>query len=167
MDITIDEAIKRLCAGDVIGVPTDTVYGLSSLVEYGEKIYDVKKRESSKKLVTMISNQESLDVTDDILLEKMNEVWPGAVTLIFNHNNEMTSYRIPNEPNLLKLLDKLGKPIFTTSANISGQEPCLTREQFHQTFPNIGLLNEDVISSKSTIPSEIYIYDNNLFERIR
>lgn len=167
MDITIDEAIKLLENGEVIGVPTDTVYGLSSGIEFGHKIYEVKKRESSKKLVTMISDKEDLSVTDPVLSDKMDQVWPGPVTLIFDYNQEMKSYRIPDEPNLLKLLDKLGKPIYTTSANISGHEPCLTREQFKATFPNIGLLNEDISSVKSTVPSEIYIYKNNKFERIR
>lgn len=167
MDLTIDEAIKQLNDGNVIGVPTDTVYGLSTLVDFGEKIYEVKNRDDSKKLITMIANTEDLDVNDAVLLSKMDDVWPGAVTLIFKQDGEMRSFRIPNEPNLLHLLKKLQKPIYTTSANISGQEPCKTREEFKRIFPNIGLLKEDVKSVKSEIPSEIYIYENKHFERIR
>lgn len=165
--MTIDEAISKLEAGLVIGVPTDTIYGLSSLVDYGDEIYEVKKRDKSKKLIRMISSIDSLNIQDQVLLDKMNEVWPGKVTLIFEYEGEMTSFRIPDEPNLLALLDKLGKPIYTTSANISGQEPVASRDEFFETFPNLGLLDEDMECEKSSVPSEIYIYKNTKFERIR
>lgn len=167
MDITLEEAIKRLLNGEVIGVPTDTVYGLSSLRQYGHKIFEVKQRDHSKKLITMINSIDELEISDNTLRSKMQEVWPGKVTLIYEVDGELTSYRIPNEPNLLKLLGELGKPIFTTSANISGFDPCLTREKFKQTFPTIGLLEEKEKSEKSSVPSKIYIYDGNGFERIR
>lgn len=167
MNINTDEAIKSLEAGLVIGVPTDTVYGLSSLKQFGSKIYEVKNRDKAKKLVTMLSDVNQIDVTNQILLQKMEEVWPGPVTLIFDYQGEMTSFRIPDEPNLLALLEKLGKPIYTTSANISGKDPCLTRDEFNSEFPNIGLLNEEYDSQKSTVPSEIYVFKNDKFERIR
>ncbi len=165
--MTIEEAIIRLEAGEVIGVPTDTIYGLSSLIPYGEKIYEIKQRDKSKKLITMISSSDDLNITDQVLLKKMNEVWPGAVTLIFEYEGEMTSFRIPNEPNLLALLEKLGKPIYTTSANISGEDPVSSRDEFYSTFPKLGLVDEDMKCVKSSIPSEIYIYKNAKFERIR
>lgn len=167
MDLNLEQAIAELKAGHVIGVPTDTVYGLSSLIDYGQEIYRVKNRDRSKKLVTMVSDEQILNVTDPILIDKMKSSWPGAVTLIFDYEGEMRSFRIPDEPNLLALLKQLDQPIYTTSANISGYEPCLTREEFKQTFPNVGLLNEDIESVKSTIPSEIYIYNKEKFERIR
>lgn len=167
MDITLEEAINRLLNGEVIGVPTDTVYGLSSLQEYGHKIFEVKHRDQEKKLITMISSIADLEISDETLLAKMKEVWPGKVTLIFDVDGELTSYRIPDEPNLLKLLSEIGKPIFTTSANISGFKPCLTREEFKQIFPTIGLLEEKEKSQKSSVPSKIFIYDGNRFERIR
>ncbi len=167
MDISINQAAELLKSGEVIGVPTDTIYGVSSLTDFGDKIYEVKKRDRSKKLVTMISDVSQINVTDKVLLDKMNEVWPGAVTLIFDYEGEMTSFRIPAEPNLLKLIDKVGKPIFTTSANISGEEPCLSRQQFKLVFPEMGLLEEQIVAPKSSVPSEIYIYTNGEFERIR
>lgn len=167
MDLTIEQAIACLTAGEVIGVPTDTVYGLSSLIPYGSKIYELKHRDHAKKLVTMIADSTEIIVEDKVLKQKMDESWPGAVTLIFNYDNEMRSFRVPDEPNLLMLLKQLKQPIYTTSANISGNEPCLTREQFKAEFPTVGLLNEDIFSDKSTIPSEIYIYKDEKFERIR
>ncbi len=167
MDIDIEQAIEMLLAGEVIGVPTDTVYGLSSLKMHGEKIFEVKMRDKTKKLVTMVSDGNLIKVEDEILKSKIKEVWPGAVTLIFEYNGEMTSFRVPNEPNLLALLQKLKQAIYTTSANISGEPPCLTRAQFKAQFPDIGLLKEPIRCEKSNVPSQIYIYQNNQFERIR
>lgn len=165
--MTIEQAIVKLESGEVIGVPTDTVYGLSSLPAYGDKIYEVKQRDKTKKLITMISSIDTLDIDDQVLLNKMKQVWPGAVTLIFEYEGEMRSFRIPDEPNLLELLTKLGKPIYTTSANISGQDPATSREQFNEQFPNLELLDEKEKCEKSSVPSEIYVYKNAKFERIR
>lgn len=167
MTISIEEAVNRLERGEVIGVPTDTVYGLSSLKPFGDKIYQVKGRKKEKKLVTMVSSIEMLDDVDETLKAKMEDVWPGAVTLIYDVEGELTSFRIPDEPNLLALLEALGKPIFTTSANISGEPACLSREEFEVVFPNIGLLAEEINTTKTNTPSEIYIYEENQFERIR
>ncbi len=167
MDISINQAIELLENGQVIGVPTDTIYGISSLINFGDKIYEVKRRDRTKKLVTMISDVSQINVTDKVLLDKMKEVWPGAVTLIFEYEGEMTSFRIPDEPNLIELIDRLGKPIYTTSANISGEDPCLDRKQFKDVFPNIGLLEEKVEGPRSSVPSEIYVYKKGKFERIR
>ncbi len=167
MEYTLEEAIDALKRGEVIGVPTDTVYGLSSMRAYSDNIYCVKNRDKEKKLVTMIYESKILNITDKVLLSKMEKVWPGAVTLIFDYDNEMTSFRIPDEPNLLELLRVINEPIYTTSANLSGEEPCLTREQFIATFPHIGLLKETIEIEKSSVPSEIYIYEQDKFERIR
>lgn len=167
MDITVEEAIIKLNKGEAIGVPTDTVYGISTLCEHGNVLYDIKKRDKSKKLITMISSVDQINVDDEVLLKKMEEVWPGKVTLIFNYEGEMRSFRIPNEPNLLELLSKINKPIYTTSANVSGNEPVNTREEFKKEFPKLALLKEEVDSQRSNIPSEIYIYENKKFERIR
>ncbi len=167
MDLSTAAAINALNEGKVIGVPTDTVYGLSSLCEYGSELYNIKKRDKSKKLITMLHSIEQINISDPILLNMMKDVWPGAVTLIFEYEGDMRSFRIPNESNLLKLLKLLKKPIYTTSANISGCDDVITREQFKQVFPNIGLLKEESINKKSTVPSTILIYKNGKFERIR
>lgn len=167
MDITINQAINQLLAGKVIGVPTDTVYGLSCLPDYADEIYRVKKRNQGKKIVTMVYDESFFEIDDPILKSRMGAVWPGPVTLIFQQNESMESYRIPNEPNLLNLLSALQLPIYTTSANISGEEPCLTREQFKREFPDIDLLIEEVPSLKTNIASEILVYKNGEFERIR
>ena len=58
----IEKAIKILRNGGVAVFPTDTVYGIGSLPEKKavEKIYKIKKRDFSKKIIALISNKEIL-----------------------------------------------------------------------------------------------------------
>ncbi|MGL5021218.1 MAG: Sua5/YciO/YrdC/YwlC family protein [Mycoplasmatales bacterium] len=160
-------AIEILKNGGVIGIPTDTVYGFASLKEYGDKIYEIKKRDKNKKLITMINNIDYFSNLDDFLIESMKLNWPGSTTYIFDYKNEMTSFRIPDEINLLNLLNELECGILTTSANISGNKPCLTSFEFETTFPDVPLLEESIYTIKSGTPSTILLYNNKVLKKIR
>ncbi len=166
MICNIKEAAVLLKQGYVIGIPTDTVYGLASLVENEHKIYRIKGRSRTKKLITMLANSETLDV-DQKLMREFVKNWPGKVTYIFEENGKLNSYRKPDEPNVQRLLSKSGLRIKTTSANISGNPPCLTREEFEQTFPNIPLLKEEIKCEKGNEPSKIIVYNRKKKIRIR
>jgi L-threonylcarbamoyladenylate synthase len=167
MTINEQKAIEILLSGGVIGIPTDTIYGFACLQGYEEKIYKLKKRNLSKPLITMVNSIDYFGEVDSVLYEMMNKVWPGSTTLIFDVEGVNTSYRIPKEQNLLNLLTKLNLPIYSTSANISGEAPCLTCEEFEDNFPNVGLLAEPIITIKSGTPSSILLYNKGVFQKIR
>lgn len=167
MTITQEMAIDILKSGGVIGIPTDTIYGFACLPGYEDKIYDLKQRDLNKPLITMIDSIDYFVDVEPLVFEKMQEVWPGSTTLIFDVNGINTSYRIPGEKNLLNLLIELRLPIYSTSANISGEEPSLTREEFAKNFPNIGLLAEPITTIKSGTPSTILLYNKGVFQKIR
>ncbi len=166
MQLNCQDIYGKLINGNVVGVPTDTVYGLASLKNSIDQLYIIKKRDKSKKIVQFIASCNQLDVKDQKLINKMHQVWPGNVTLIFNYHNEMTSFRIPDEDNILSLLNLLNEPLFVTSANLSGLPEITTKEEFELVFPNIPLLKEDIKTKKSNKPSKIYQYKNE-FERLR
>lgn len=166
MICNIREAEILLKKGQVIGVPTDTVYGLASLEEYEYKIYQIKGRNRKKKLITMLSNEEELKV-DNKLRKEFTKNWPGKVTYIFEEFGRLISYRKPNEPNLQRLLSRENIRLKTTSANISGNEPCLTKEEFEETFPSIPLLEEKIKCEKGNQPSKIIVYNRSKKFKIR
>lgn len=166
MRCNITDAIILLEQGYVIGIPTDTVYGFAVLEQYAHKIYDLKGRNRKKKLITMLADSGQLDVNRSIRKEFAKN-WPGKVTYIFEENNELKSYRIPSEPNLLKLLEVSGMKILTTSANYSGDEPALSAEEFESRFSNIPLLEEKVSFTKGLSPSQIYICSRKTKVKIR
>lgn len=172
MRVSTNEAIKLLRTGNVIGIPTDTVYGFCSLKADIEQIYEIKNRDRSKKLIQMIYSIEQIQklTTEEIpasVKQLMVEKWPGKTTIIFPINGELTSFRIPDEPNLLKLLKALDEPIYTTSANVSTEPACLTAAEFNDKFPTIELLDEEIEIEKSGVASEIIIYEKNEFKKVR
>lgn len=166
MLVDINEAIKILKDGGVIGIPTDTVYGLASLKTNYQKIYDIKKRDADKKLITFVKEGYEFNV-DDFTKNLFAKYWPGNTTFIINENDEFVSYRIPNEPNVLNLLMILDDKLVTTSANISGEKPATSAQSFEATFPNIALLEEKRVIKKSNKPSTILKIDNQKIIKIR
>ena len=133
----IKELIECITLGGIGILPTDTVYGLVAGAfkhDSVEQIYCLKKRETSKPFVVLISCVEDLkrfgikiSKTADCVLKK---VWPGKVSVILSckqkrffhlhRGNKTLAFRIPDDPKLISLLKIIG-PLATTSANLSGQ----------------------------------------------
>ncbi len=166
MIVNEKDAIALLKKGHVIGIPTDTVYGFAVLEEFEYKIYNLKGRDKNKKLITMVGTEYMFNVAKYIKKD-MLRFWPGQVTIIFEENGILNSYRIPNETNVIRMLNHSGLKIKTTSANKSGMPPCLTAEEFEQRFKNVPLLAEVSKVSKSKNPSKIFVYNRNKKIRIR
>lgn len=94
---------------------TDTIYGFISIDK--SNIYKIKNRSKSKKIIQYIPNISYLPKINEEIQKLINAFWPGPLTLIINKK----SYRIPKDEFLLKILSKTG-PLYTSSANISGQD---------------------------------------------
>lgn len=103
-----------------------------------EKIYKIKKRDFSKKIIALISNKEILkDLVNETEenMEKiskiLNEYWPGELTVIFrancnftrkfDENMETVGIRIPKNKIALEIIKESGGILLTSSANISGE----------------------------------------------
>lgn len=136
-----EETLVRECLGalsvkgSVLLVPTETVYGLvcrASDKEAAKKIYELKKRSENKPLALFVHDTEMLKKTDALLLpaaEKLaSRLCPGPLTIIVpdKSGNSKTGFRIPDHGFILELLRKLGEPLASTSANLSGKPPALT-----------------------------------------
>ena len=115
--------------GAVALVPTETVYGL--IARAGDKvaeerIFELKKRNTSKLLGWFIGNWRKLPeygVILDGLPEKLAEKYcPGPLTVIAPCKDGSTQgFRVPDTPFLLELLEKFNGVLVQTSANASGQ----------------------------------------------
>jgi L-threonylcarbamoyladenylate synthase len=150
MNITPEEYAKALTVlreGGVILYPTDTVWGLgcdATNPEAVAKIYDIKKRDDSKSLVLLASDMDMVcryvkEIPEmAIQLVEVNDkpmtiIYPGAVVgtaetpsrhaLAYNAVAEDGSVgiRIPMMEFCKNLITKFGRPIVSTSANISGK----------------------------------------------
>lgn len=165
MIVDVKTAKVLLDLGYVIGIPTDTVYGFCAKPEYAYKLYNLKGRSKSKKLITMVDSFKNKRVKRSLKSEMIIK-WPGNTTFIFEEDCKLNSYRIPNEPNLLELLKHTGY-VVTSSANYSGDEPCLSSEEFESRFSNIPLLCEKQKIKKSENPSTILLYNRGKFKKLR
>ena len=145
----IQKALEVLRSGGVILYPTDTVWGIgcdATDPEAVAKVYAMKKREDSKSLVLLASDMDMIcryvkEVPEmAVQLVEVNDkpmtiIYPGAVAgekgcmkadrraLAFNTVAEdgTVGIRIPMMEFCQQLVAKLGRPLVSTSANISGE----------------------------------------------
>lgn len=148
--ITVEELIKLTkedIKGKVIVFPTDTVYGIGSMIDDKEgvsKIYNLKHRDKNKPLANLAYSSEQIKeyviISNPKTLELM-KLWPGALTIIFNkkhiYNNELPTiaFRIPNSNTALTILKHFGV-MAVTSMNLSGSEPLNNIDDIIKNFEN-------------------------------
>lgn len=147
---SINLCVEALRKGNVIGFPTDTVYGIGADAfnkNAIKKIYDLKNRPYSKPLIIFISNIKDLEKIALNINKKtrllINKFWPGALTLILrkrrnidilNKNMDSIAVRIPDNKTILKLIKESKCFLATTSANKSGQESPKTAFEVYKYF---------------------------------
>ncbi len=135
----VAEIAGLLKSGAVIAFPTDTFYGLGADIYNDnavQRIFEIKGRTHDKPILVLISDREGLMPlisTKNIppFAERlMDEFWPGPLTMVFHASSiipeVLTSatgkigIRLPDHIFCRTLIEKLGRPITATSANISG-----------------------------------------------
>ncbi len=136
-----DKALEVLRSGGILLYPTDTVWGLgcdATNPEAVAKVYSLKRRSDSKSLVLLASDMDMVaryvrEIPEIAFqLQEVNDkpmtiIYPGAITgkygLAENTVAEDGSVgiRIPMAEFCLQLVRRFGRPIVSTSANVSGQ----------------------------------------------
>ena len=131
----IEDTIKRLRNGEVGIIPCDTIYGISSLVteEAMERIYEIKERPQSKKLI-VLSDKNSLESLGLIVPDEILSLWPSPLTVILpTKGGDTLAVRVPDDKYLSSLLSETG-PLFSTSVTISGKPALETFEDVYTVF---------------------------------
>lgn len=151
--------------GDLIVIPTDTVYGLAAKLyddKALKKIYQIKGRDESKHIPVLISKIEQLkDVCDMTKLSQayMKKYWPGPLTIILKTTDafrqktgeETIAVRMPNHPVALKLIDING-PLRVTSLNKSDEKPLTSLKEIEKRF---GSLVKEIYPQGNIIKSDV------------
>ena len=139
MEIQIKKAAEVIKAGGTILYPTDTIWGIgcdATNPEAVKKVFEIKRREESKSFVTLVCDLDMLaryvkEIPEAALdLIEVNDtpmtiIYPEATHLASNVIAEDGSVgiRIPMNEFCRQLCFRLRKPIVSTSANISGENP--------------------------------------------
>jgi len=146
----IEEAVTVLRRGGVILYPTDTVWGLgcdATRPESVRRIYEIKKRADSKAMIVLLSRPDDLWRYVETVPDVANELIEATVrplTIVYDHGINMApdlmapdgsvGIRITRERVSASLVNRLRRPLVSTSANISG---CPTPVVFSEISPDI------------------------------
>ena len=132
----ITQCVNTLNNGGLILYPTDTVWGIgcdATNAEAVKRVYKLKQRDDNKALIVLMDSADHLDhyVVDvpaiareliDVAVKPLTIIYEGAYNLAPNLLGEEDSVgiRIPNDQFCHELCARFGKPIVSTSANVSG-----------------------------------------------
>ncbi|MGO4906591.1 L-threonylcarbamoyladenylate synthase [Flavobacterium sp. W20_MBD1_R3] len=134
---SIVKAVALLNQEQIIGIPTETVYGLAGNIYSSkavERIFDMKKRPFFNPLIVHIKSATALSEIAREIPEKAallaKAFWPGPLTLVLKKQiaildlvtggKDTVAVRVPNHPVTLALLNQLAYPLAAPSANPFG-----------------------------------------------
>jgi L-threonylcarbamoyladenylate synthase len=133
-DLDLEEAVSLLKNGEVVALPTETVYGLAADAKNSEaitKIFISKGRPSEHPLIVHVDTLARVSDWAKEIPEDAKKLaksfWPGPLTMIFAKKNDVlplitgglptVAVRIPNHAVTLEIIKKLGNGIVAPSAN--------------------------------------------------
>ncbi|MBN1084322.1 L-threonylcarbamoyladenylate synthase type 1 TsaC [Erwinia sp. V90_4] len=150
--------VAQLRQSAVIAYPTEAVFGLGCDPDSEAAVMQLlalKRRPVDKGLILIAADYQQLlpYIADEQLSaeqkERMFSRWPGPVTWVLPARQETPHWltgrfsslavRVSNHPDVVKLCQAFGKPLVSTSANLSGLPPCRNvaevLAQFGEGFP--------------------------------
>ena len=147
----LSKAVAALTAGKPVVFPTDTVYGIGIAVGLAcspEAIFIDKRRDPDKAIPWLVGSPAALtrygrDVSQ-LAHDMVSRFWPGPLTLVvkagdnvpeaFRGANDTIALRMPNDSVALELIERVGFPLATSSANFQGKKPPQTLADVDSEF---------------------------------
>lgn len=142
-----DQCVAALQRGEVIAYPTESVFGIGCDPDSPKAVkllLDAKAREKNKGLILIAAEFSQLEPYIDLanlsdeIIEEVLASWPGPVTWVMPAQKNVADWitgqfdtiavRVSSHPDVQRLCLAYGKPITSTSANLSGYAPCRTRK---------------------------------------
>lgn len=150
-----EQASSLIKSGQVVALPTDTIYGLACSANNPEaikKLYEIKSRNEEKPVAICVSDFTELrhwGQAEHLDKEMLNQLLPGPVTIVLkkskhldnpflNPGVEKIGIRIPDSNFIRDVCRKLREPIALTSANRSSEKSSLNIKEFRDLWPSLG-----------------------------
>ncbi len=155
-DGAADLAVEALLAGDLVVLPTDTVYGLAALpgdAAAMDRLFAAKGRGASTPVAVLCADLRQaaalVDPAEEAPLRAVGERWwPGPLTLVLRRRSGVDLHlgepattvgvRVPDHPLVRAVAERVG-PIAATSANRHGEPPAATAEEVLLALPEVAL----------------------------
>jgi len=168
----INYAAQQIRSGEVLGMPTDTFYGLAAdpfNLRAVDLVYDIKSRSRHKPLSLLIESVEQAEVLARPLPDEFyalaRKYWPGPLTIIVRAasrlplkvtaNTGNVALRVPAAAIPLAVIRSAGIPVTATSANLSGASECTTAVAVRDQLRNRISIIIDGGASPREVPSTI------------
>ncbi len=177
----IRRAVEALEAGEVIGYPTDTVYGLGCDLfskHAIEHLYQIKRMDHSQKLAFIcpdLSNVARYAIVEDATFLVLKRYMPGPYTFILQATREVpkvvqskrrtVGVRIPRHPVTLALVHALGRPLISTTAAPHGEEPYVDPHEIDDRFKGLAMVLDAGVGGR--VPTTVIDLTTSLPEIIR
>lgn len=151
MRVSFDEAVDRLLRGEVVAIPTETVYGLAAPLGNPEsiaRIFELKNRPTDNPLIIHLADTTDIEEYATNLPPGLQDLtdafWPGPVTLIVRVDTgtipaiaraslPTAAFRIPSHPLARGVARRVGA-LVAPSANLSGGPSATTPEHVEHDF---------------------------------
>ena len=186
MEEDIKTAVEVLRKGGIILYPTDTIWGIgcdATNEAAVKKVYDLKRRADNKSMLVLLDNENKLDrYVNDVpeIAYNLIEVTDKPITIIYDNaynlapnlygDNKSIGIRITSEKFSRELCKRFGRPIVSTSANVSGENsPSFFNEISEEISKNVDYIvkyRQDDIEPK-TASSIIKIAQDGTFKILR
>jgi L-threonylcarbamoyladenylate synthase len=165
-------AADQIRSGEVLGMPTDTFYGLAAdpfNLRAVDRVYEIKSRSRHKPLSLLIESVEQAEELARPLPQEFEALarkfWPGPLTMIVRASSRLplkvtantgnVALRIPSSAIPLAVVQAAGIPITATSANLSGESECTTAEAVREQLQYRISIIVDGGTSPRDVPSTI------------
>lgn len=151
----IQTACDSLLNGQIIAVPTDTIYGIAGLAQNTDavnRLYNIKQRDLSKPIAISVAEVDDIYKWSKVLVPRglLCDLLPGPVTVVMerttnlnpdlNNGTNLVGVRIPDHPFIIELARKCRGPLALTSANVSSQKSTLCIQEFETLWHHLDLI---------------------------
>jgi len=147
-----DLVAATLSRGGVVGIPTDTVYGLAALpgdADAMRTLFDLKGRSGGQSIAVLVADVDQAQTLSAVPIDRFAPFWPGPLTVVvpraaeaqlhLGGDERTVGVRCPDHSLLRRLAAKLG-PIAATSANRSGEATLTSANAVAAQFPELAVV---------------------------
>jgi L-threonylcarbamoyladenylate synthase len=180
----IEKASEVILRGNVILCPTDTIWGLSADARNEtavDKVFEIKQRPTTKSMIVLVDSLEMLEYYVELipnaaieLLQNASRptsiIYPNAKNLAQNvpAQNGSVAIRIVNNGFCHDLIQKLGFPIISTSANLSGSPSPENFSAIEEAIKmNVQHCVDASLDESTEKASSIFLINGNNIQQIR
>lgn len=156
------KAVACLARGELVILPTDTVYGLAAdprVAGAEDALCRAKQRPREKAIARLAVDAEQVAGSGadigKVGRRLANRYWPGPLTLVLRVPGGSGGFRVPDHPLCLAVLRAAGAPLAVTSANLSGAPAAVTAAEAVRQLGDAAALTLDAGPARAGVASSV------------